>query len=373
LQHDFLALQFVASLAGKENHGMRKGVMSRVTTQLRTVFTSLLAVSVLLAAGLVQGRPKTDTGELVNGNRVSGEIKGLENGVLKYSTDSMGTVGVEWQDVTLLDSSYSYRIRTTSGKRFFGTLDDTEKGFIRVVHAAGQEDIPADQVVGIVPIEDSFEERLDTTLSLGYSDFKSSDSRTFTAGLQMLYADAYSTNELVARSIVSENKDDTNRSSRVQLSRRRVRDKPTDFTYTGGSWESIDELGLDYRLALSMGLGRLLIDTSRSQLSLTLGAQGLTEENSAGVNTESLEGLGIVRYALWSFGDTDVDLTTNWRLYPGITESGRFRSDGDLTLSWEIINDLELSISAFGNFDNQSDDTSDDYDYGIITGVDWEF
>jgi hypothetical protein len=347
--------------------------MSHVTTQLRTVFTSLLAVSVLLAAGLVQGRPKTDTVELVNGNRVSGEIKGLENGVLKYSTDSMGTVGVEWQDVTRLDSSYSYRVRTAGGQRFFGAIHEVAKGSIRVVHATGQEDIPTDLIVGIVPIDDTFEERLDTTLSLGYSDFKSSDSRTLTVGLEMLYADAYSSNQLVARSIVSDNKDDTNKSSRVQLSRRRMRDTPTDFTYTGGSWESIDELGLDYRLAFSMGIGRLLIDTSSSKLSLTLGAQGLTEENSAGDNTDSLEGLGIVQYALWSFGDTDVDLTTNWRIYPGITESGRFRSDADLTLSWEIINDLELSISAFGNFDNQSDDTSDDYDYGIITGIDWEF
>ena len=39
---------------------------------------------------------KTDIVVLANGNIVTGEVKSLEFGTLRYSTDSMGTVKIDW-------------------------------------------------------------------------------------------------------------------------------------------------------------------------------------------------------------------------------------------------------------------------------------
>ena len=335
---------------------------------------TLAAIFLVLFVLPLEARPKNDVIELENGDRVTGEVKFLDNGILVYSTDSMGTLNVEWDEVTQVNSNYFYRIRTADGRRFFGAIDDeVDHGKLRIIHAEGEEDLALYNVVGIVPVETTFRERLDTTLELGFSDYKSSDSRTTNAGLNVTYADEFSTNVLSARTIISENDDETNQSSRVQASRQRMRENPTDFTYVSGTWESNDELAVDYRVALAYGLGRYLIDTNRSKLAITLGFQGTTEQDSRGDNTESLEGLGAVNYNLWDFEGTDLYLTTNLRVYPGITESGRFRSDGDITLGWEVIEDLDLKLTAFGSYDNQSNEEGDDYDYGITTGIEWEF
>jgi hypothetical protein len=60
------------------------------------------------------------------------------------------------------------------------------------------------------------------------------------------------------------------------------------------------------------------------------------------------------------------------RLYPGLTESGRKRGDGDISLSWEVTGDIDLTLSAFGSYDNETNQDGDDYDYGITTGISWE-
>ena len=42
---------------------------------------------------------KTDIVVLKNGDKITGEVKGLERGKLEFSTDSMGTVSIEWEDI----------------------------------------------------------------------------------------------------------------------------------------------------------------------------------------------------------------------------------------------------------------------------------
>jgi len=334
--------------------------------------TALLVCGLVLSLA-VDARPKTDVIYLANGDRLTGEIKKLENGLLSYSTDNMGTVHIEWENVARADANYFFRVRTASGRRFFGTIDEsTEPGKVRVLHAGGEESLAILDVVAITPIDDTLQERIDTTISVGYSNFKASDSSTLTAGVNVTYADEFSTNTLDARSVVTDNNDEVNKSQQVSLERRRLWDNPRNFTFSGAGWETNDELGIEYRVGLGFGLGRNFIDSNRTRLAITGGLQGLTEEDDDGATTESIEGLIKIDYLTWRFDTPELDLETSVTLYPGITESGRLRSDANISLSWEIIEDLKLNISAFGNYDNQSSESGDDYDFGITTGIDWE-
>ena len=65
---------------------------------------------------------KTDIVILANGDAVTGEIKGLEFGSLRYSTDSMGTVSIDWEDITSVQSDQSLQIELTDGRRYFGSF-----------------------------------------------------------------------------------------------------------------------------------------------------------------------------------------------------------------------------------------------------------
>lgn len=344
-----------------------------LSTERRASSRVVATIICLLFCLDAQARPKTDTLVLANGDQVTGEIKSMENGLLRYSTQSMGTVSVEWDDVRELDSNYLFRVRTVGGKRYFGAIGRSPlEGHMQVVHAEGIEDYPIMDVVAMRPIDSKLEDRLDTVISAGYSDFKASDSSTATMGLTMSYADELSENVLDARSVVTDNADETNTSNRVDLSRQRLWDNPRYFNRYGASWESNDELAIDSRLGLSYGIGRHFIDSNRTKLAVTAGLQGLTEEDSLGETTDSLEGMLILQFNTWRFDSPELSLESSLRVYPGITESGRYRADGDLTLSWEIIEDFNLNITAFGNFDSESNEEGDDYDYGITTGVEWQ-
>ena len=326
----------------------------------------------LIHPDTLQARSKTDRITLVNGDTITGEIKGLENGYLSVSTDVMGTVRIEWEGVSAIDSNYLFRVRTLSKKRYFGAIgESTTPGVIRVLHAEDTEEYPVLEIVAIKPIDTTLSDRLDVVLSAGFSDFKASETSTTSLGLRASYLDELSRNELTARSVVNDNSGETETSTRVDLVRRRLWTNPLYFNYYGASWERNDELAIDSRTALALGIGRHLIDSNLAQLSVSLGLQGVTEEDSLSQSTESLEGLIVVDTAVWRFSSPELNLDSQVRMYPGITESGRFRADGNITLRWEVINDLNLNLSAFGNFDNQSNQEGDDYDYGITTGVEW--
>lgn len=346
---------------------------TRMNNSIGAVF---LLVVALLAAGTAQqadARAKTDRVQLANGDLISGEIKGMENGKLSYGTDSMGTVHIEWDDVRGLDSNFFFRVRTIDGRRFFGALDFAETpGIVTIVHAEGVEEYDAMAIVAIRPIESGGWERLDVALGASYSDIKASDSRTTRFDGQVTYEDELSENVFTARSVVSETDNETNQSTRAEIARSALWQDPRYFNYYRGFWESIDELAIDSRTGASFGIGRRFLDSNRSKLAIIGGVQALTEEDSLGETTESLEGLLASRFRFWRFSAPEVELVTNLAVYPGITESGRVRGDADITLSWEIVDDLDLSLSAFGSFDNETNRDGSEFDYGITTGVIWE-
>lgn len=340
---------------------------------------SCKAVSlILLVAGTclslsIDAREKTDRVTLINGDTVTGEIKSLQKGYLDLSTDSMGTVRIEWDDVTGLTSNYFFRIRTIDGIRYFGAMDRSEtRGRVIIQHAEGTEDYRLVDIVAIRPIDSSFRERLDTTISAGYSDYKASDTSTTQFGIAASYEDQLSSNILAARSVITDNSGETNTSNRVDIVRQRLWQDPRYFNYYGANWESNDELAIDSRAGLALGVGRRVIDSGKTRLRIALGLQGTVEEDSLGESTESLEGLAVIEFDTWRFRAPELNLTSTLRLYPGITESGRYRADGNITLSWEIIDDLNLNLSAFGNLDSNSNQDGDSYDYGVTTGLEWE-
>ncbi len=76
----------------------------------RTQRAIFLAVALLSAAVSVYGRAKTDVVVLENGDSITGEIKELYRGKLKFKTDAMSTIYIEWEDVKTLESRDYFEI-----------------------------------------------------------------------------------------------------------------------------------------------------------------------------------------------------------------------------------------------------------------------
>ncbi len=65
---------------------------------------------------------KTDLVTLANGDRITGEVKAIEQGRLVFSTDDLGTVRIEWDKVAQLVSRRTHEVELVDGTRHFGVL-----------------------------------------------------------------------------------------------------------------------------------------------------------------------------------------------------------------------------------------------------------
>jgi hypothetical protein len=66
---------------------------------------------------------RADTVVMKNGDRLTGEVKKLENGVLYLDTDYVsGSIRLDYLRVTRIESTGRYQVVLNSGERFSGTI-----------------------------------------------------------------------------------------------------------------------------------------------------------------------------------------------------------------------------------------------------------
>jgi hypothetical protein len=65
----------------------------------------------LLSCTHAWARPKFDTVILQNGDHVTCEIKSLYAGLLECSSDAMGMLKIEWEEIARIDSDYQFQVR----------------------------------------------------------------------------------------------------------------------------------------------------------------------------------------------------------------------------------------------------------------------
>jgi len=61
------------------------------------VYGKVLFLLILCFTGLTSFAQKDDTVRLYNGDRITGEFKRLEYGMLNFKTNDMGTLNIEWK------------------------------------------------------------------------------------------------------------------------------------------------------------------------------------------------------------------------------------------------------------------------------------
>ncbi|MFK7831084.1 MAG: DUF481 domain-containing protein [Congregibacter sp.] len=342
---------------------------------LRILLVLLIILALLGVGAPAEAHSKTDVITLLNGDRITCEIKSLQNGRLSASTDSMGTVDIEWKEIATVDSNYNYEMRLNDGQRFFGSLGPgSVPGSIHFVDVFGERDLNLDSIVELRPVEDSFASRTDIYLSANYAFTKASGVTQTEFRANMSYENQDALNALTSRLTVSDTDDESTASSRINLSRKVWTDREAMFRLVFAGHETNDELALDYRITLGAGIGKYFIDTNRQNLVASFGLQALEEKSLDGDSDESIEAVLSAGYSRWRYDSPKLNLLLDASLYPSLTESGRLRADSAATLRWEIIRDLYWDVSTWGSYDNSTiDATASEFDWGITTGLGWEF
>jgi putative salt-induced outer membrane protein YdiY len=324
---------------------------------------------------------KTDIVVLLNGNAVTGEVKSLEFGLLKYGTDSMGTVSIDWEDIVDLSSQQHLQIELTDGTRYFGELSPTgDPTLVRVLTPSQEYTVKSSRVVRITPIETSekFLERLDGSFSFGFQTQKSSAVTTSQMDADISYRTRKYLVGMRLNSTITDqsNTDDTQKSNTarqgVNFNYQRFRPNRW-FTDWFTSWEKNDELGVAGRFAAGAALGRYLVQTNKNQFSLTGGIQGAnssyTGEDEG--KTEA-EGRVEIRYLRRNLvPETSIRFTST--IYPLLEDLSSYRAESDLSLSREFFDDFFLEISLGFSYLSEPPTGGEKSDYTATTSFGYSF
>ncbi len=317
---------------------------------------------------------KTDVVTLKNGDRITGEVKSLDRGRLRYSTDSMGTIYIEWDDVQTLVSKHFYRVQLSNGRRYFGDLSDAGgQETLAVTGARGSKPLPILDFVRITPVEDNWRDRNDLKVGAGYSYDKGSSVTKAN-----IYADTEYVSErrVLTASLRSDVTDDGDGSSTASLGTGQykfLRDN-RKYWFLLGQAQQNDELDIDLRLTLGAGFGKFFKQNNRRKWLAATGLAVAREESGDGTAETNLEGILQTTYESFLYDTPKLDLTVNLLVFPGISDFGRVRSNYEVTLSKEFVSDFFLDLTFGGSYD--TDPSSDDAaraDYAVTTGLSYEF
>jgi hypothetical protein len=312
---------------------------------------------------------------LKNGDRLSGDVKELSQDMLRYKTDSMGTLYVRWEDIQSIETEKFLRIELKSGRRLVGTLARADAPEQLVIATRKQNERRYfDEVVAFVPLklQRDWIDRIEGGVKFGLNGTKGSNTVQWNLGANALYRGEDW--ELSSRwdSIVTNRSDDTS-TERINFinSYRKLLTNRWFWTALLG-YERNDELGIDNRYSGGGGVGRFLIRSNSFELLFSSGLIASREFRIDEVNTQLDAYLsGSIAWFRHRFPKTNI--RTEVSVLPSLTESGRVRSNWDISVAREIIEDLNLDLSVYYTTDNQAPSEAGKDDWGIVTSIEYTF
>lgn len=340
-------------------------------------WTAPITMALLLACGAAQAAPKTDVVTLRNGDRLTGEIKKLERGLLELSTDALGTVRIEWPEVVEVRTRQLLEVTGSDGHRSHGRIagGDASGGIVLELADGRQSLLVHDAVVHIVPLsEGRVWDRIDGHASVGLSAASANDNRQVTVSADIAYRDA-------EHSLDADYSGARTESANNPLSERHdlkalYRWFPGERRFWGalGSVTSNDELDLRLRTLVGVGTGRHWLRESDRELWAMAGLVATREDYRGSGQQDSVEAVLQGSFDLFRFDDPELDLSATLALYPSLSVSGRVRSELSLRARIELVKDLYYELSYLRSQDNKPPGGVDrQIDWSLVSSVGYKF
>jgi len=343
-----------------------------------TILSSALLFSLPLFA-----QNSNDVIVMKNGDRITGEIKGLSAGALSVRVRYIdGRISVQWSQVAHLESNTLFLVHTESGAVYTGKLStsgETNDPPIRIEVATTPErevEIAQRKIISLGPTSDSFWHRFDGAVNTGSLYSKGNQSAQYNLSSQVAYYRERWSSQVSFNSAFASN-------SGAPISTRNQTDlgvlrllRWNNWFYAGSAsflQSSVQEINL--QTTLGAGVGRYLKNTNRASIYVVggfgwqnAGYKQYTVDQGA---QNTAVGFVATEIKTFKFKKNNLDITAS--LIPAISEPGRVHLNTNAVYNIRFTPDLSWNFSFYGSWDSRPPATFPKSDYGTSSGLSWTF
>jgi putative salt-induced outer membrane protein YdiY len=329
------------------------------------------------------GRENSDVIVMKNGDRMTGQVKGLDAGVLYVSLPYVvQTFSLDWSQVARLESKQLFIVKTADGSVYRGTLNtaETEGGRpvkIEVVETPeNQFAIDEMQIVQMAETSDKFWQRFNGAVNLGVTYTKGNETVQYTLGSETEYLRERWSAHVNWSSALSTSSGAT-ASTRNEITAMGQHLLPWNNYFYAGLADFLQSSvqGIQLQTTVGGGIGRYFKNTNRAAISLLGGFAWQNtryNQSTVGAGTQSLAaGLVAAQVKLFRFNKTNLNVGA--LLLPALSEPGRVKFNLNSTYYVKITGNLSWNVSFYGNWDNQPPPHFQGSDYGTSSGLSWTF
>jgi len=338
----------------------------------------ILSYAFLLAAPLY-ARKSTDVIVMKNGDRLTGEIKGLNAGVLYMSMQYiLGTSSVEWSQVARLESRQLFLVKTEDGTVYTGTLHATGTPGgrpleITVAGPSGKAKIDSTRIVQMDATSTKLLQRFSGSIDTGVIYSKGNQSTQYSIASQVVYprehwgAGASFNSTLSASTGVT-----ASTRNQVDVDAFRLL-RWNNWFYEGvGGFLQSSEQGIVHQATFGGGVGRYLKNTNQARISVLAGFAGQNTQYQQNIAPQDLAfGLVAAKVQFFRFNRTNGDIDATF--LPAISEPGRVKFNLNAAYYIKLTGNLSWNVSFYGNWDTQPPLDLPSSDYGSSSGLSWTF
>lgn len=319
---------------------------------------------------------KNDTIYLLNGDKITGEIKRFEYGILFLSTDAMLMVNIPFDRINTIYSNKLYELVTNSGIKYFGYIGKSStKASINIILPNEVLEKPIWDIVNIAYLKNKFIQRTDGSINLGLSYTKASNVLQYSIGGYAIHRIKYYATRIDLSTIrTNENNGNITKNNDYSLSLTRYLPRKW-FIKLQEKFQQNTELDLLYRFQSALGPGYDIIRTNKNRLYGLIGiSHNLEETIQTDQNSNNIEGIVSLQYRWIQYRHPKIDVTSGLNYFPSMTVQNRFRLEFNLNAKFEIITDMFFNIEFYDKFDSKNiSDGKAKNDYGIITSIGYMF
>jgi hypothetical protein len=329
----------------------------------------------LVPSGLASDR--TDIIVLKNGDRVTGQIRRMQYGILDVKCDwGDSSLKIYWDQVKHIESDRMLSIELSAGGRFRGTLEkkaDGSEGLVIRDQEGSKEELRLSEIAYLHEGVGGPRGRIDGSLDVGYSLAKSNSTQQLTANGTLIYE----TEKWVSISRASAlfaGQTGANDTQRYSIDSGLKRVMRNNWFLAGGiDFLHSTELQMDLRSVALGGIGRYFRRDSK-HLFYVLGGAAWNNENYSDPeipNQNTPELTGSTAYNLYNLLGDNLNLINQFSAYKSLTQGSRFRFDIDLELRWSLPKHLYFNVTFKDNYDSSPIGDTPKNDYLFTTGFGW--